>query len=53
MRSANLAMPLAQVGRVSEATSLLEQAIRDFRQAGYPQQAQQAERMLARIRGGG
>jgi len=53
MLSANLAMSLSQVGQVDRATSLIEQAIRDFRQAGYSQQAQQAERMLARIRGGG
>jgi len=50
MMSANIAMSLARMGRVSEAIPLIEQAVRDFRRAGYPQQAQKAERMLAQIR---
>ena len=50
---ANLAMAMAQIGRVAEAIPLIQQAILDFRRAGYPQQAQQAERMLARLQGGG
>ena len=50
MLSANLALSLSQLGRVSKAIPLIEQAIHSFRQAGYPQQAQRAERMLTQIR---
>jgi tetratricopeptide (TPR) repeat protein len=53
MIAANLAMAMAQFGQAAEAIPMIQQAIQDFRQAGYPQQAQKAERMLAQLQGGG
>jgi tetratricopeptide (TPR) repeat protein len=49
MCSANLGWALAQIGHVNEAVDLLQQAVRDFQQAGHPQQAQPALRILAEL----
>jgi len=48
---ANLALAIARSDRANEAIPLLEQSIRDFQQAGYPQFAHQTEQMLAQLRG--
>ena len=49
MTGANLGMTFAQIGEVDRAITLVGEAVLDFNEAGYPQQAQQAERMLAQI----
>ena len=46
----NLGLSLAQAGRVKDAIPLIEKAIEDFYQAGYPHHAQNAEGMLAQVR---
>jgi serine/threonine protein kinase len=49
MTSANLGLSLLQIGEIERTKLLLEKAIRDFKQAGYYQQAQKTKRILAQI----
>ena len=51
MTGANMGMAFAQIGEVDRAITFVEQAVLDFKEAGYPLQAQKAERMLAQIQG--